>query len=191
MVMLSFMYSSGVRAQEVCDVKVENFIFENDSTNVIIHGKGNKTRRVPVSKQSSDLLMKYMKSTKIFDKPEEYLFKSRLGKKMTIASVEWAYNKYVEKAKSLYPTMFVEKSYPPHSMRHSTASHMLDAGVPLTVIKNFLGHSNLQTTQIYAEMSANRANKYLKAWNEKWFTSLPSPSENSDCNEDYPSFLKV
>lgn len=191
MVMLSFMYSTGTRAQEVCDVKVDNFIFGTDSTIVIIHGKGNKTRRVPISRQCSDLVMKYMKSRKIYDKPEEYLFKSRLGKKMTIASVEWTYNKYVEKAKALYPTMFCEESYTPHSMRHSTASHMLDAGVPLTVIKNFLGHSSLQTTQIYAEISANKANQYLKAWNEKWFTSLPAPSENSDCKENYPVFLKV
>ena len=87
--------------------------------------------------------------------------------------------------------MFCEESYTPHSMRHSTASHMLDAGVPLTVIKNFLGHSSLQTTQIYAEISANKANQYLKAWNEKWFTSLPAPYEKSDYKENYPVFLKI
>lgn len=191
LILLSFMYSSGARAQEVCDIKVENILFGRESTVVIIHGKGRKTRRVTISKQSSDLLQKYMKSIKIFDKPDEYVFKSRLKKQMTIASVEWTYNKYVQQAKELYPTMFLEDKYPPHSMRHSTASHMLDAGVPLTVIKNFLGHSSLQTTQIYAEMSVGRANQYLKQWNEKWFPSLESVIEREKSKSDMPEFLAI
>lgn len=191
LILLSFMYSSGARAQEVCDIKVEDVLFGKDSTVVIIHGKGRKTRRVPISKQSADLLMKYMKSIKIFDRCEEFIFKSRLNKQMTIASVEWTFNKYVQQAKDLYPTMFLEDKYPPHSMRHSTASHMLDAGVPLTVIKNFLGHSSLQTTQIYAEMSANRANQYLKQWNEKWFPALDAVGQKEKQKSNIPEFLSI
>lgn len=74
-------------------------------------------------------------------------------------------------------------------MRHSTASHMLDAGVPLTVIKNFLGHSSLQTTQIYAEMSVNRANQYLREWNEKWFPNLSTGITYKKKNNEIPDFL--
>jgi len=48
---------------------------------------------------------------------------------------------------------------------------MLEAGVPLVVIKNFLGHASLQSTQIYAEISQNTMDRHLKEWNEKWFPS--------------------
>jgi len=55
-------------------------------------------------------------------------------------------------------------------MRHPTASHMLEAGVPIVVINYFLGHASLQTTQVYAELSQNTVDKRLKDWNEKWFS---------------------
>ena len=56
------------------------------------------------------------------------------------------------KAKREHPDRF-RYDYTPHSMRHTTATHMLEAGVPLIVVKNFLGHVSLQTTQIYTEIS--------------------------------------
>lgn len=56
-------------------------------------------------------------------------------------------------AKIQNPSLFRENSYPPHSMRHTTACHLLEAGVDIVTIKNILGHVSVQTTQIYAEMS--------------------------------------
>ena len=90
--------------------------------------------------------------------------------------------------------MFLEKSYPPHAMRHTTATHMLEAGVPLVVIKNFLGHSSISTTQIYAEVSQNMADKHLREWSQKWFghTKQAEPSNKTDNGKNaIPSFLKV
>lgn len=54
-------------------------------------------------------------------------------------------------------------------MRHSTACHLLEAGVDIVTIKNILGHVSVQTTQIYAEMSQDTVDKKLKEWNETWF----------------------
>ena len=54
-------------------------------------------------------------------------------------------------------------------MRHSTACHLLEAGVDIVTIKNILGHVSVQTTQIYAEMSQDTVDRKLKEWNEKWF----------------------
>lgn len=89
---------------------------------------------------------------------------------MSISCIEGIFNKYVCIAKNENPMFFKEASYPPHpSIRHSTASHMLEAGVPFIVIKNFLGHESLQSTQIYAELSQNTVDKHLKEWNEKRF----------------------
>ena len=66
--------------------------------------------------------------------------------------VNWN-KKYITIAKKENPNMFLEGSYPPHSMRHSTACHLVEAGVDIVTIKNILGHVSLQTTQIYAENS--------------------------------------
>lgn len=80
---------------------------------------------------------------------------SQTHEQMTVSCIEEIYKKYITIAEKENPSMFNAKSFPPHSMRHSTASHMLEAGVPLVVIKNFLGHASLQSTQIYAEISQN------------------------------------
>jgi len=76
-------------------------------------------------------------------------------------------------------------------MRHSTASHMLEAGVPIVVIKNFLGHTSLQSTQIYAELSQNTVDKYLKEWNEKWFFQDSGAKVEARKKNEMPQFLKV
>ncbi|TCP25641.1 phage integrase family protein, partial [Scopulibacillus darangshiensis] len=84
---------------------------------------------------------------------------------------------------------FILPYTPPHSMRHTTASHMLEAGVPLVVIKNFLGHASLQSTQIYAEISQDTVNKHLKEWNEKWFPGNISEGKTSKTSNRIPDFL--
>ena len=67
---------------------------------------------------------------------------------------------------------------------------MLEAGVPLVVIKNFLGHASLQSTQIYAEISQNTVDKHLKEWNEKWFPRNMENEEEHTKKDNVPDFLK-
>ena len=169
LILMSVMYASGARAQEICDLTVGSIIFDSERTSLIIHGKGDKTRRILLSKQCAEQLKKYLIHKRTIDKPERYVFYANGNKQMTIAGIEKTVKKYVRLAKEQNPYLFQEESYSPHSFRHSTATHMLEAGVPLIVIKNFLGHASVQTTQIYAEISANKANQYLKEWNSKWF----------------------
>ena len=84
--------------------------------------------------------------------------------------------------------MFRE-NYTPHSMRHTTATHMLEAGVPLIVLKNFLGHVSLQTTQIYAEVTQDTMNNKLKAWNESWFLKDSADGSPLKQKDELPEFL--
>ena len=81
---------------------------------------------------------------------------------MTVSCIEGIYKKYVPMARKQHPDLFRYESYPPHSMRHSTACHLLEAGVDIVTIKNILGHVSLQTTQIYAEFSQDTVDKKLK-----------------------------
>lgn len=74
-------------------------------------------------------------------------------------------------------------------MRHTIATHILEAGVPLIVLKNFLGHVSLQTTQIYAEVTQDTMNRQLKAWNNSWFLQYEIAPE-SDSEDRIPEFLQ-
>lgn len=189
-VLLSLMYASGTRAQEICDLTIKDVHFSKEGTSLDITGKGNKKRRVRIANACSELLKNYIDYRKITSLPERHIFSSRTHEKMSISCIEEIFKKYVSIAKQMNPGLFIEKCYTPHSMRHSTASHMLEAGVPLVVIKNFLGHASLQSTQIYAEISQHTADKFLKAWNDQWFSDSVSVDHHIDNNNDSPDFLR-
>lgn len=146
--LLSFMYASGMRAQEVCNMTVGDIQFYSDKASIKVLGKGRKVRRIGIPVQASKNLKKYIDYRKISTKLDHHVFSSQTHEKMTVSCIEEIYKKYINRAKSEHPNLFREV-YSPHSMRHTTATHMIEAGGPLIVVKNFLGHVSLQTTQIY------------------------------------------
>lgn len=188
-ILLSLMYASGARAQEICDLMVGNLQFHPKGATLNIKGKGRKSRRIGIPSACATLLKQYIKHRKINDKPERHIFSSQTHEHMTISCIEGIFKKYINIAKKENPSIFTAGSYPPHSMRHTTASHMLEAGVPLVVIKNFLGHASLQSTQIYAEISQETINKHLKEWNEKWFPDNTSERKAPQTSNRIPDFL--
>lgn len=168
-VLLSFMYATGARAQEICDLKVRDLKIDVNSASVILTGKGSKTRQVGIPVKLAGTLQSYIKHKHIESFLNRHVFSSQTHEQMTISCVEGIYKKYVSLAKKNNPELFLADSYPPHSMRHSTACHLLEAGVDIVTIKNILGHVSVQTTQIYAEMSQNTVDQKLREWNETWF----------------------
>lgn len=132
-------------------------------------------------------VQKYIIHRHIEGYPEKHVFSSQTHEQMTISCVEGIYKKYVAIAKKRHPDMFLKDSYPPHSMRHSTACHLLEAGVDIVTIKNILGHVSVQTTQIYAEMSQDSVDRKLKEWNDTWFSSNV---EVKKVEKRIPEFLK-
>lgn len=186
--LLNFMYASGMRSQEVCDMTVGDIQFYPDRASIKVLGKGQKIRRIGIPAQAARSLESFISYRKISSKYDRHVFSSQTHEKMSISCIEEIYSKYVKRARQEHPDMFREK-YSPHSMRHTTATHMLDAGVPLIVVKNFLGHVSLQTTQIYAEVSQETMNKQLKSWNEKWFLDETN-IDVFDEKKKIPDFLK-
>ena len=185
------MYATGARAQEVCDLTVACVRSSSKGTTIEIIGKGNKCRRVKISDHAASILKGYLKKRNIEHSPDRHIFSSQTHEKMTISCIEEIVKKYVDEAKKLHPDKFHFKSYSPHSIRHTTAIHMLESGVPLMVIKNFLGHASIQTTQIYAEMTQNTVDRYVLEWNEKWFPgSIKTEDRNLERN-NMPDFLKT
>ena len=191
-ILLSLMYASCARAQEICDLTVKSVEFKANGTTLNIKGKGGKYRRIGIPANCSKLLFKYMNVRHLgIQCPNKHIFSSQTHEQMSVSCIEGIFKKYVCLAKFENPSLFRESSYPPHSMRHSTASHMFEAGVPLVVIKNFLGHISLQSTQIYAELSQNTVDKYLKEWNEKWFPRNLNTIEEKKKEKDMPDFLGI
>lgn len=189
-VLLSLMYASGARAQEICDLTVKDVQFSEKGANINITGKGQKKRRIVISHACASLLNGYINHRLISLLPERHIFSSQTHEKMTISCIEAIFKKYVRVAKQINPSLFIDNNYTPHSMRHSTASHMLESGVPLAVIKNFLGHSSLQSTQIYAEISQNTVDKHLMEWNERWFPAQSNVDSFTIIDNEIPEFLR-
>ena len=195
-VLLQYMYATGTRAEEVCFAKVKDVKFlEDGKASIVIHGKRGTIRRIKIFKEPAALLKKYLKYRKISNQPEAYIFPSQRNECMSTKCLEDIYKKYVTIARKEHPNLFKESSYPPHSMRHTTAMHMLDAGVPLIVIKQFLGHKHLSTTEIYAKASPHAVTEKLVAWNEKYwnmYMDQPYGDEATFENDSdvFPSFLK-
>lgn len=188
--MLALMYDSGARAQEVCDITIGDINLAKTSS-IRIHGKGNKTREVPISADVSKIIKKYLAESgrNLKGNRNDYLFPSQRSNRITTACIRNLVNKYVTTAKTDNPDLFNEESYSPHSFRHSKAVHMLEAGVPLIYIRNFLGHESIQTTEIYLRIHQSSVSKILKE--RKSETALPKINEYStSTNQDIPDFLK-
>ena len=108
---------------------------------------------------------------------------------MTVSCIEAIYKKYLAMAKTQNPGLFLERRYSPHTMRHTCATHMLEAGVPLVAIKNFLGHATLATTERYAELSQGTVDRHIRDWNQRWFHDEAAAAEPGKKNP-LPDFLK-
>ncbi len=161
MVLLSLLYDSGARAQEMCDLCVGDIRY-GKPTKVKLHGKGNKVREVPVSDEVTALLKYHMKQGNYCGSEKQSpLFLSQSKEKMTTACIRSIVGKYVRLAKSSHPDLFQEHSYSPHSFRHSKAVHMVEAGVDLIYIRKFLGHATISTTEIYARIGQAAVTKAL------------------------------
>lgn len=176
LVLLVVMYASGARAQEICDLTVGDIAHdENGNAILSLLGKGSKTRRVKITTDATKLLDRYIAYRKIDDQLSRHIFSSQRNEQVSVSCIEEIFAKYEKMAKTAYPDKFRAGRYTPHVMRHTTATHLVESGVPLAVVKNILGHVSIQSTQVYVEITQQAMDRYMKEWNEKWF-----PRDNID-----------
>ncbi len=157
--MLSLMYESGCRVQELIDLKVGEISFRTPNT-VTLTGKGNKARVIPISCHVADIIMNYLKRSHRYD-IEHCVFVNRYDKPLTRSGVSYVLKKYAQMARTTKPELYNSKLYP-HILRHSKAMHMLENGVNLIYIRDFLGHSSVTTTEIYAKCNPELKRKYIE-----------------------------
>ena len=159
--LLSLMYDSAARVQEIADLSVNDFRAEKPST-LRLTGKGSKTRIVPLMSTTSDLVSKYISIYHPSYRGEYNvpLFSNRKKEKLTRAGIAYILKKYIKIAREKQPDLIPE-TVSPHGLRHSKSMHMLQAGVPLIYIRDFLGHSEISTTEIYARCDSEQKRKAI------------------------------
>jgi integrase/recombinase XerD len=180
-VLLSLLYDSGARVQEMADLKVGDVRTLSPST-IKLTGKGQKSRIIPLMKPMMELLEQYLKENNLkqpfsFDYP---LFCNRSKRKLTRAGIAYIVKKYACRAIKQAPELFPDK-LSPHCFRHSKAVHLLQSGVNLIYIRDFLGHVDIQTTEIYARIDGEMKRKALeKSSNNVVSEKMPEWQSNAD-----------
>lgn len=176
--LLATLYDTGARVSELINLKVRNIKFDDFTTTVKLFGKGSKVRIVPILGNTSDLLKRYINEHNLTTKYDDFLFVSKLRKPLTEPGIKYIIEKYRSLAAKKNP--LVPNNIFPHMFRHSKAMHLLESGVNYIYIRDFLGHSDIKTTEIYAKISVEQKKKASsKAYNE----NIPI-SEETSWNKD-------
>jgi integrase/recombinase XerD len=161
--LLSLMYDTGARVQEIIDLTPATIRLETPCT-IRITGKGKKKRIVPMLDKQVDLLKGYLKENRLLN-PEANnhpLFFNSRKEKLTRAGVTYILKKYAAQANAIKPEQVPDK-LSCHSLRHSKAMHLLQAGVNLVYIRDLLGHTSVQTTEIYAKADSAHKRRVIEA----------------------------
>lgn len=151
--LLNFLYTTGARIQEALDVCPRDIRFEHPPC-VRLFGKGRKERISPLWPETTALLKSLLRRQPRPD--DQPLFVNRYGRPLGASGVRQKLALYSARAASLAPAL-LKKRITPHSFRHSAAVSLVSAGNDTTVIRSFLGHASLDTTNLYAQ--ANLATK--------------------------------
>jgi integrase/recombinase XerC len=153
---LEMFYSCGVRLSELLNLKLEDLMLREDAIRVI--GKGKKERILPIGAPAKNSLLNYLDwRKKVVQHGIQEIFVLKSGKNMYPMAVQRLIKEYINKVVSI-------SSASPHMLRHSYATHLLDSGANIRVVKDLLGHESLSTTQVYTHLSIDHLkNVYRKA----------------------------
>lgn len=156
--LLSLLYDSGARVQEITDLKLKDIRLTNPAM-VTLTGKGRKARQVPLMKETCKLLDAYIRNFNLNSEPlTSPLFFNQKGQALSRYGITYILKKYVSQAE-LDSDM---RKISPHVLRHTKAMHLLRAGVNMIYIRDFLGHVDISTTEVYARIDAEMKRKVFE-----------------------------
>lgn len=145
------MYDAALRCQEVLDLKVGDIAINGSSPYIIVTGKGRKMRSVPIAEKTVEHLKRYLSTFHSQGQRDDYLFYTiihRERRQMSCDNVERFIKEYGRAARKKCRDL--PENVHPHQLRHTRAIHLYRCGMPLSILSEFLGHSDTTTTQIYA-----------------------------------------
>ena len=156
--LLSLLYDSGARVQEITDLKLKDIRLTNPAM-ATLTGKGRKARQVPLMKETCKLLDAYIRNFNLNSEPlTSPLFFNQKGQALSRYGITYILKKYVSQAELDSDTRKIS----PHVLRHTKAMHLLRAGVNMIYIRDFLGHVDISTTEVYARIDAEMKRKVFE-----------------------------
>lgn len=176
---LCVLYDTACRVQELCDLRVEDVRFEHPA-NIRIHGKGRKIRIVPLLPTTAQNLKNYLTENHMLlpEKSHLPLFTNQNGNQLTRAGVAYILNKYVRSASEVDDS--IPQKITPHKVRHTKAMHLFESCENLIHVRDFLGHTDIKTTGIYARSSLAMKKRALEMVSDTPVAEVPSWQENKD-----------
>jgi integrase/recombinase XerD len=185
---LRTLYNTGARASELCALRLSDLDF--DQKRVFLHGKGNKARTVPLWDSTMAFLRTYLKSERRVPKfaHRDFLFINQRGTRLTRSGLYALCKYYLARARTQTPAIEHKRLHPVHLWRYTTASHLLLAGVDVTVIQEWLGHASVDTTCHYKVIPVDTKREALQKFYLFTQSSQPLPATGIDWNL-YPDLL--
>lgn len=153
------LYNTGARVSEIIAVRVRDVLL-NDCRQLQLRGKGRKQRLVPLWRITQQRLRRWLKETQ--PAPDTPLLPNRFGQALTRSGVAWQLQRLVRKAARQIPSL-QQRRISPHTFRHSTAMHLLQANVAPELIALWLGHESPNTTHLYVEADLEMKRRILEA----------------------------
>ena len=151
---IEVLYQTGMRRAELCNLPLENVNFSRNE--IVIIGKGNKERIVPISPDLSNVLkIYYLEHRKPTAEAERYFFVSSKGKKITEKFVYLMVTSYLSQVS-------LKEKKSPHILRHSFATHVLNGGAEISKVKKIMGHASLASTQVYTNANIEQLKKVFR-----------------------------
>ncbi|MDA2930439.1 site-specific integrase, partial [Acidobacteria bacterium AH-259-O06] len=182
-VLLSLLYDTGARVQELIDLSAGDVRLDPPAQ-VRLMGKGRKMRAVPLMANTVQLLRDHMHENHL-DRPEHFdqpLFRNGRGQRLSRSGIRYILQKYVGKARSKRPSL--NRTVTPHMLRHTKGMHLLQSGISLEMIRDFLGHVDTKTTQIYARANLEMKRNALERISDPSpVRAIPSWQQNKDLLE--------
>lgn len=180
--LLSLLYDSGARVQEITDLQLKDIRLTNPAM-VTLTGKGRKARQVPLMKETCTLLDTYIRNFDLNSEPlTAPLFFNKKGEALSRYGITYILKKYVSKAELDGSARKIS----PHGLRHTKAMHLLRAGVNMIYIRDFLGHVDISTTEVYARIDAEMKRKVFE---EKVPNFTPNTTMPWEENKDLLQWL--
>jgi site-specific recombinase XerD len=160
-VLLALLYDTGSRVQELVDLRPLDLRVESPAF-VRLTGKGRKQRICPLLPATVRLLLRYLKEQALSPDSPEPLFRNRHGEKLTRHGVRYLLTKYLRAARETMPRL-ARVRVSPHTLRHTKAMHLLQAGVAPVTIRDILGHVDVRTTEVYLSIDLEMKRKALES----------------------------
>jgi integrase/recombinase XerD len=178
--LLLFLYNSGARADEASQLVVGDLDLDGESVHIL--GKGRKHRQCPLWPETVRELRALVEGRS----PQERVFVNRCGQSMTRFGIHALVERTALRAQSAMPSL-ATKRVSPHSLRHSTATHLLSSGVDINTVRAWLGHASLDTTNVYAEIDLEGKAQALARCD---VTNEREPKKRWVANPDLMQFLR-